>query len=139
MRRIARRRRVGGEWWDCRRLQAHTSKGETVDFFSTHGERGLPSRGERSMRYTVTPEPCAMRTILSEGGTRSDSRRSSAGGEWEGVVHAGVQSEPWLVFGVGFGAAWRSAPTGEFVFCSGTRGEVIDISAKTVADRQTTI
>ena len=54
-------------------------------FLITHGERGLPSRGDRSSRYTETPEPLATLTSRSETGTTSDLRLSSDGGVHETV------------------------------------------------------
>ena len=62
------------------------------DFLITHGDRALPPRGERFMRYTETPEPRAKCTMCAEGGTTSDSRRRFSGGVIEHGAFAGVHN-----------------------------------------------
>eukprot|EP00966_Prymnesium_polylepis_P046066 1066653-Prymnesium_polylepis.1 len=75
-----------------RRGGGRTNMGEMTVFLITHGERGRPSRGERSSRYTDTPEPLAILASRSEQGTTSDFRRRSDGGVADGRTFAGVHS-----------------------------------------------
>ena len=88
---------VAVEWVEDREGGGSTSIGEFCDFLITHGDRGSPPRGERSRRYTETPEPLASRTIPPEGGQTNEFRRRFSGGEIElgaGVNSAGVRTVP---------------------------------------------
>eukprot|EP00967_Tisochrysis_lutea_P098068 scaffold144499_cov40-Tisochrysis_lutea.AAC.2 len=62
-------------------------------FLITQGDLGTPSLvGERSILYTVTPEPWERRVKLHDAGTSSDSRRRYDGGEMCAQALAGVKN-----------------------------------------------
>ena len=76
------------------RRRSRMSTGDTSVFLIAHGERSTPPTGERSTRKTETPDPLARRRRFADGGTRSDSRRTSDGGENDATGLAGVKSAP---------------------------------------------